>query len=184
MAELLFLTLGSNIDPERHLTAAIGRLGEVGRILAISNVYQNPAVGPRPQEDYLNAAVLLETEMSLAEIRSRLRRIERDLGRVRTSDRYAPRTIDLDVSLLGDRIVDDGDTHVPDPDILRRAYLAVTLAELEPRFQHPVTHQTLAAIANQLRPLASLTTRKDVTRQLNTLMQSEGNPTQLGKGCE
>ncbi len=181
MAELLFLTLGSNIEPERHLPAAVRRLTDVGRLRSVSNVYQNPAVGPRPQPDFLNAAVLLETGLSLPEIRSRLRRIEKDLGRVRTSDRYAPRTIDLDVSLLGDRVVDEGDTHVPDPDILRRAYLAVTLAELEPRFQHPVTHQTLAAIANQLRPLASMTTRQDVTRLLRTILESERNPTQSGK---
>ena len=181
MAELLFVTLGSNIEPERHLPTAVRRLAEVGRLRAVSNVYQNPAVGPRPQPDFLNAAVMLETDLTLPEIRSRLRRIENDLGRVRTSDRYAPRTIDLDVSLLGDRVVEEGDTHVPDPDILRRAYLAVTLAELEPRFQHPVTQQTLAAIANQLRPLASLTSRKDVTRQLQSLMESEFKPTDPGK---
>jgi len=182
MAEQLFVTLGSNIEPERNLPTAVRRLKEVGHLQAVSNVYQNPAVGPDSQPDYLNAAVLLETDLPLREIRSRLRRIERDLGRVRTSDKYAPRTIDLDVSLLGDRVVEEGDSHVPDPDIVRRAYLAATLAELEPRFQHPVTHQTLAAIANQLRPLASLTIRQDVTRQLRTLLDSEVDPTRSGKG--
>lgn len=182
MAEQLFVTLGSNIEPERNLPTAVRRLAEVGRLRAVSNVYQNPAVGPHPQPDFLNAAVLLETDLPLPEIRSRLRRIESDLGRVRTSDKYAPRTIDLDVSLFGDRVVEEGEAHVPDPDIVRRAYLAATLAELEPRFQHPVTHQTLAAIANQLRPLASLTMRQDVTRQLRTLLDSEVDPARLGKG--
>lgn len=150
--------------------AAIGRLGAVGRILAISNVYQNPAVGPQSQPDFLNVAVLLETELSLAEIRARLRQIEGSLGRVRSADKHASRTIDLDVSLLGNQVVETADVHLPDPEILKRPYLAIPLAELAPRFRHPLTGQSLAAIANHLRASGSLESRPDVTTQLQAYL--------------
>jgi 2-amino-4-hydroxy-6-hydroxymethyldihydropteridine diphosphokinase len=180
LAELLFLTLGSNLEPERYLTAAIDRLGAVGRILAISNVYQNPAVGPRSQPDFLNAAVLLETDLPLAEIRARLRQIESSLGRVRSADKYASRTIDLDISLLGEQVVESADVHLPDPGILKRPYLAVPLAELAPRFRHPLTGQSLAAIANRLRSSASLTLRRDVTTQLQAHLEPADTRTTPG----
>jgi len=61
-----------------------------------------------------------------------LRRIEADLGRVRTADKYAARTIDLDILLYGDRIIDQPDLKVPDPDLRERAFLIVPLAELAP----------------------------------------------------
>jgi 2-amino-4-hydroxy-6-hydroxymethyldihydropteridine diphosphokinase len=170
LPEPLFLTLGSNIEPERHLSAAIARLDSVGRILAISNVYQNPAIGPRPEQDFLNVAVLLDTELPLAEIRARLRQIESSLGRVRSADKYAARPIDIDVSLLGSQIIDAADVRLPDPDILKRPYVAVPLAELAPRFRHPLTGHSLAAIANRLRGSASLTLRRDVTTRLQGLL--------------
>ncbi len=172
MPELLFVSLGSNIEPEKKLYEAIRRLGRVGRLVSVSTVYQNPAVGPQPQADYLNAAALLETDLPLEKLRAVLRQIERELGRRRSDDKYAPRTIDLDISFKGDAVVDSDQVHIPDPDILERGYLAVTLAELSPDFRHPITGQSLAAIANGLRQHTSLTVRSDVTTQLRSLVPS------------
>ncbi len=154
--------MGSNIQPERHMVLAVRRLAELGRVCAVSNVYENPAVGPPGQPDFLNAAALIDTEYSAADLGRRLTKIEASLGRVRTADKFAPRIIDLDICLFGDLVQDGPESIVPDPDILTRAYLAVTLAELDSGFRHPVTHESLRDIATRMRANADLKERTDL----------------------
>ncbi len=167
MTELAFIALGSNIDPETNLPLATTRLSELGNPIAISTVYQNPAIADEPQPDYLNAAVLIETALDPLTIRKKLREIEADLGRIRTEDKFAPRTIDLDLCILGDRVLDHELLSLPDPDLLKRAHLAVTLAELRPDFLHPITGDSLEKIAHELREDAELNPRPDVVLSLN-----------------
>lgn len=170
MTEAAFISLGSNIEPARNLPAALARLGDVGILRAVSQVYQSPAIGPRPAPDFLNAAALVETELLPEEIRLRLRQIESDLGRVRSDDRYAPRPIDLDLCLLGSAILHTPTLRLPDPDILTRPYLALTLAELAPDFVHPETGETLREIAARLPAGAPLVARPEVTQALARLV--------------
>lgn len=146
---------------------AVRLLAEIGSLRAVSMVYQNPAIGPSPAPDFLNAAVLIEAELAALEIRDRLRAIEAQLGRARTSDKYAPRVIDLDLCLLGSHVVETPELSLPDPDVLTRPHLAVTLAELAPDFPHPVTGEALAAIADRLRSAADLRPRPDVARRMS-----------------
>lgn len=167
MTELAFIALGSNIDPETNLPLAAARLSELGNPIAISTVYQNPAIADEPQPDYLNAAVLIETALDPLTIRKKLREIEADLGRIRTEDKFAPRTIDLDLCILGDRVLDHELLSLPDPDLLKRAHLAVTLAELRPDFLHPITGDSLEKIAHELREDAELNPKPDVVLSLN-----------------
>ncbi|OGO13171.1 MAG: 2-amino-4-hydroxy-6-hydroxymethyldihydropteridine diphosphokinase [Chloroflexi bacterium RBG_13_68_17] len=152
--------------PEVNLPRAAARLAEFGALRAVSMVYQNPAIGPAPAPDFLNAAVMIETELDAAEIREQLRRIETELGRLRTVDKYAPRVIDLDLCLLGSLIIETPELRLPDPDLLTRPHLAVTLAELAPGFPHPVTGESLGAIAARLRLGADLRPRPDVAERL------------------
>lgn len=162
MPELAFIALGSNIEPVLNLSRAIARLASLGSLIATSHVYQNPAITSEPQPDYLNAAALLETDLQPLALRERFRTLEASLGRVRGADPYAPRTIDLDLCLYGSHILAHPLLEIPDPDILTRPHLAITLAELMPDFVHPQTGDTLAAIAKRLRPQAKLTLREDV----------------------
>jgi 2-amino-4-hydroxy-6-hydroxymethyldihydropteridine diphosphokinase len=175
MTNLALISLGSNISPEDNLPMAIERLKALGRLVAISSVYQSPAVGPVRQEDFLNAAALIETELKPLEIRAKLRQIEADLGRVRPEKlagypveaaKYAPRTIDLDLCLLGGMILDKPDLTLPDPDLLTRAHLAVPMAELAPDLPHPITGEPLQTIADRLRHTAALTPRPDIDERL------------------
>jgi 2-amino-4-hydroxy-6-hydroxymethyldihydropteridine diphosphokinase len=175
MTDLAFISLGSNIAPEDNLPMAVERLKELGRLVAISSVYQSPAVGPVRQEDFLNAAALIETELRPLEIRAKLRQIEADLGRVRPEKldgypaevtKYAPRAIDLDLCLLGGMILDKPDLTLPDPDLLTRAHLAVPLAELAPDLPHPITGEPLQTIADRLRHTVVLNPRADVAERL------------------
>jgi len=165
LTEFAFIALGSNIDPETNLPLAATRLSELGNPIAASTVYQNPAIADEPQPDYLNAAVLIETALNPLAIRDKLREIEADLGRIRTEDKFASRTIDLDLCILGGRVLNHELLSLPDPDILKRAHLAVTLAELRPDFLHPLTGDSLEEIANELQKDAELKPRPDIVLQ-------------------
>jgi 2-amino-4-hydroxy-6-hydroxymethyldihydropteridine diphosphokinase len=160
---LAFISLGSNIDPERYLPRAIQSLHSLGKILKVSRVYQNPALDRPEQPDFLNAAVLIETNLEALTIRQRLREIEAEHDRVRSEDKYAPRTLDLDLCLLGSMVHLSSEFSLPDPDILKRAHLAIPLAELNFDFIHPTTSTTLGAIAEAFQPVANLTYREDIT---------------------
>ncbi len=170
LPEQAFISLGSNIQPEKNLEFGTRRLGELGKLIAVSTVYQNPAVGPNPQPDFLNAAVLIETDHPAEAIRLHLRAIEADSGRVRTEDKYAPRTLDLDLCLLGSQIAERLEPPLPDPGLLTYAHLAVPMAELAPSFLHPITGEPLRDIADRLRPDSSLVPRPEITARLQTIV--------------
>ena len=166
MPEKAFIAIGSNIKPETYLRLSIARLAELGKLVALSRVYQSSAVGPTPQPEFLNAAALVTTPLPPLEIRRRLRAIETSLGRVRNADRFAPRTIDLDLCLYGDLVLSTPELTIPSPEVPLRAYLAVTLAELAPDFPHPITGEALGVLAARVRRGAMLTRRPDVALSL------------------
>ena len=161
--ELAFISIGSNIDPEYHMPLAVQNLHSLGRILKTSKVYQNAALDRPEQPDFLNAAVLIETDLQPLEIRQQLREIEEALDRVRSEDKYAPRSIDLDLCLLGDQVFLTPDLTLPDKEIEHRAHLAIPLSELDPDYPHPITCLPLSVIADGLKPQSDLTYREDVT---------------------
>lgn len=162
MTERAFVCLGSNVEPERNLPSGLAALRAFGRILAVSRAWGSEAVGPAGQPPFVNAAALVETDLEPLSIRAALRRVEADHGRVRTADRYAPRPLDLDLCLLGDRVVEEEGLVLPDPDVLDRAYLARVLAELDPAMPYPGRAETLGEIAARLSGGASLTPCPDL----------------------
>ncbi len=135
---------------------------KVGLILAVSRVYPSAAEGPAGQPDFVNTAVLVETALTPAELRERLRQIESELGRVRVANKYAPRPIDLDLVFYDEVIQEGPQVRLPDPDLLVRPPLAVTVAELDPRARHPVTGVPLTELARRLADGARLIPRPDV----------------------
>ncbi len=147
----VYVSLGSNIEPEKNLTAAIRLLRESSTVLALSSAYRTPPQGFTEQADFLNMAVKLTTMLSPTDFKTRvLADIESQLKRVRDpNNKNAPRTIDLDISLWDDEIIDYGEKpwHIPERDILRFAHVAIPLAEIAPDYRHPEAAQTLAEIA-------------------------------------
>jgi len=140
--------LGSNIEPERNLPEAVRRLRMHCRLLAVSPVYRTAPVGRRDQPAFWNAAVLLETDLPPGRFKDEvLRPIEEALKRRRTSDRNAPRTIDLDLVLFGDFVGQVGARRIPDPDLLRYAHVAIPVASVAGAICHPESGQRLAEIA-------------------------------------
>ena len=168
----VFVALGSNIDSEHNMREAVRRLSLHCRVVAVSPVYETTPVGNTEQPNFLNAAALIETDLTAAELKAQvLRIIEQELGRVRTEDKNAPRTIDLDIALVADQGLDAGSLHVCDPDILRYAHIAVPLADIAPQRRHPATGQTLQEIAQSL-PASGLVRRPDVVLWPETVDQS------------
>lgn len=145
---LAYLMLGSNIEPERNLRAAVKHLSRFGCIRAVSTVWETAPIGFRDQPNYLNAAVLLETELSPLALREEaIFTIEAALGRVRTKNKYAPRTIDIDIMLFNHEVLQIGHHHIPHVEVLERPFVAVALAEIAPDYKHPQTGETLREIA-------------------------------------
>jgi 2-amino-4-hydroxy-6-hydroxymethyldihydropteridine diphosphokinase len=147
---MAYLGLGSNIDAPVHLREAVEQLGQQYTIWAISPVYESPALGSTGQANYLNAAVLIETGLSLTALRQALYDLETKLGRTRGQNKFAARTIDLDLALYNQVVADLDGHHIPHPTILTYPHLARTLADIAPGYIHPETGQPLAEIANKI----------------------------------
>ncbi len=158
-----FIGMGSNIDPERNLREAVRLLASEVRVLDLSTVYLTLPIRRPEQASYYNCIAAIETALSPADLKQRvLRTIENRLGRVRSSDTFAPRPIDLDLLLYDDVILHGEGLELPDPDILRRSFLACGLLELVPDLILPGTRTAIAEIAHRLndpamKPLDSYT---------------------------
>jgi 2-amino-4-hydroxy-6-hydroxymethyldihydropteridine diphosphokinase len=129
-----FLALGSNLGDRRaHIQAAVDALPDV---VAVSPIYEtDPVGGPSGQGPYLNAVVELDTELSPRELLDWCHRLEEAAGRVRT-ERWGPRTLDVDVLLVGDLTVDEPDLVVPHPRMWEREFVLRPLADLAPELVH------------------------------------------------
>lgn len=152
--DIVYLGLGSNIEPERHLQAAVTRLRALGEIVAVSAVYRSKAYGYTDQPDYLNVAVGLRTTLDPLTLKLALRDIERELGRDRATQAtpHGPLTLDIDMLLWGETAFTFGDKpwRVPDKDTATQAAIAIPLAEIAPDAVHPDVGQTMRAIAIRL----------------------------------
>ena len=126
------VAIGSNIDPAQHLVEAVRRLRGESEIsvLALSDTYRSPAVDRPEQNHYLNAAALVETDLAPTELRSILRSIEAEMGRVRSDDRWAAREIDLDLVLFEGFAGDVEGSPVPDPALTRYPHVALPVADV------------------------------------------------------
>lgn len=161
-----FVAIGSNIDPEVNLPAAVRMLRDhpAVSVNAVSSVYCTAPVGKLDQADFLNAAMLLTTRLSAEMLKAEvLGPIEQALGRVRTLDKNAPRTIDLDIALFNHGVIDLGSRRIPDPDVLNYPHVAVPLSDIAPYYVHPETGESLDEIAARL-------TKSDSVRQVDFVL--------------
>jgi 2-amino-4-hydroxy-6-hydroxymethyldihydropteridine diphosphokinase len=132
-----YLGIGSNLgDRARHLQGAVDGLGrtEGVAVVAVSPVYETAPVGGPPQPAFLNAVVAVDTLFGARGLLEVAQRLEADAKRVRT-ERFGPRTLDVDVLLVGDQEVSEPDLVVPHPRMHERAFVLVPLADLDPRWE-------------------------------------------------
>ncbi|WP_455385469.1 2-amino-4-hydroxy-6-hydroxymethyldihydropteridine diphosphokinase [Acidihalobacter prosperus] len=129
-----YVGLGSNLEqPEEQLLRALEELSRLPgtRLSASSGLYRNPPMGPVPQPDYVNAVAALETGLSPLELLDGLQAIEQAHGRVRI-ERWGPRTLDLDLLLYAERVIDEPRLQVPHPGLHERPFVLYPLAEIAP----------------------------------------------------
>jgi 2-amino-4-hydroxy-6-hydroxymethyldihydropteridine diphosphokinase len=150
----VYIGLGANIDPEVNFPEAMALLQHHLWVEDCSTVWESPPVGS-DGPNFLNAVVLVYSELPAAALRNELLRpVETALGRVRGPDPNSPRTIDLDILIFGDQVLE--------PEIWVRAHLSVPLAELLPDCRNPETGETLEQVALRLSRQVNLKPRQDV----------------------
>ena len=161
----VFVAVGSNVDPEENVVRGLRLVdAEVG-VRSVSTCYRTPALD-RPQDPpFANGVIEVGGELGPFEMKALLQRVERTVGRKRTEDRYAPRTLDLDLLLHGDQVLSSKALTLPHPDIRARAFVAIPLLELAPDLILPDSGTPLRSIVDSLPPYPMEPIR-DLTRRL------------------
>ncbi|BED97305.1 2-amino-4-hydroxy-6-hydroxymethyldihydropteridine diphosphokinase [Escherichia fergusonii] len=137
---IAYIAIGSNLaSPLEQVNAAVKALSEIpqSKILAVSSFYRTPPLGPQDQPDYLNAAVALETSLAPEALLNHTQRIELQQGRVRKAERWGPRTLDLDIMLFGNEVINTERLTVPHYDMKNRGFMLWPLFEIAPELVFP-----------------------------------------------
>ncbi len=168
----IVIGMGSNIEAGENIREALRLLGESVRCLTdISTFYREPAIGGAEEPAFYNGVVAIETDLLPAELKQTvLRRIEGALGRRRNANKYASRTIDLDLLLHNNSVLSNNDLTLPHPDILKRSFVAIPLYELAPHLVLPGSRLSIRQIAERF-DASDLEPLQELTRLLRNQLQ-------------
>jgi 2-amino-4-hydroxy-6-hydroxymethyldihydropteridine diphosphokinase len=152
MDNLVYLSLGSNVGDRAHnLDEAVRRLAGLGRVQSVSSFYETEPVEVTEQAWFLNCAVALKTAETPESLMSALLGIEQAMGRRRTQAK-GPRTIDIDILLFGDAVLNAPDVTIPHPAMQNRRFVLEPLAEIAPEACHPLLKKTIRELLHELPP--------------------------------
>jgi 2-amino-4-hydroxy-6-hydroxymethyldihydropteridine diphosphokinase len=158
-SHLAFLSLGSNIEPEKNLVKAIELLNKYGEIQNVSRAWESRSVGATGP-NYLNACVSFISSLLPVDLKEEIiRPIEAQLGRKRGGNKYLPRTIDIDIVLFDDRPYND--------EYWKYAFVIVPLAEIYPGYYNPLLQERITETANRLRREVWIEARPEVLSPLS-----------------
>ena len=136
----VYIGLGSNLEnPQHQVTQAIDAIKSLAgcRCVAVSSLYRSKPMGPQDQPDYVNAVMALETSLSALALLDELQAIEQQQGRVRGKEQWGPRTLDLDLLLCGQQIIDLPRLKIPHPGLHERSFVLYPLYEIAQDLQIP-----------------------------------------------
>ena len=143
-----YLSLGSNLEPEKHLAAAVRALQETFGDIVLSDLVRTEAVG-FDGPDFINAAAIIETDWDVYRLDAWLHALEDRLGRRRDGPRFSSRTLDIDIIFFDDLVLDGpGNLQIPRPE-LKHAFVLQPLAQIAPDYVNPETGRTLAETLSQ-----------------------------------
>jgi len=151
---IAYVGLGANVgDPRRQLAEALKRLHAAVEVevTRVSTFYRNPPLGPADQPWYVNAAARVRTRLGPEELLGLLQQVETAMGRVR-GERWGPRRLDLDLLLFNGEVIFAPNLVVPHPEMHRRAFVLVPLAEIAPQAWHPVMDKSAGDLLSELNP--------------------------------
>ncbi len=144
-----YLGLGANLgDREAVINQAVELLSQNIEILAVSSLYETAPVGFTHQPYFLNAALKANTAFSPRELLNFTQSVERRLGRERTQP-WGPRTVDLDLLLYDDLVLEEPDLIIPHPRLHQRAFVLIPLCEIEPLLLHPVVKKSVCLLLKE-----------------------------------
>lgn len=145
----VYIGIGSNIEPEENLRDAVRTLRAEFPGIVLSSVYRSPAFGFEG-DHFLNLVGRFESEVDACEIEHKLASIEYAGGRTRSGVRFAPRLLDIDLLMYGQRI--DPSRRIPRDDVARYPFVLGPLAEIAPDLEHPITGETMLALWRRMAP--------------------------------
>jgi 2-amino-4-hydroxy-6-hydroxymethyldihydropteridine diphosphokinase len=137
----VYIGVGSNMEREHHIRLALAALRQHYGAILTSRIYESAAVG-FVGDPFYNLVVGLDTKEYPAQITAALQEIERQCGRDRNAPPFSPRTLDLDLLLYDDLVLEDETVHLPRAEITRYAFVLAPLAEIAGTLRHPLTGHT------------------------------------------
>jgi 2-amino-4-hydroxy-6-hydroxymethyldihydropteridine diphosphokinase len=150
--KIVYLSLGSNVgDRETNLRTAIDKLAELGTVVAVSSVYETEPVDFTAQPWFLNCAVALRTHLMPKLFLAKVLAIEQQMGRRRLQPK-GPRTIDIDILLFGNSVINTPQLDVPHPAMHQRRFVLEPLTEIAPDVRHPIFKRTVYEMRRMLPP--------------------------------
>ena len=174
MAQLAYLSLGSNVGNRKDfLREAISKLQSVGKVTATSSLYETEPVEFEDQPFFLNCAAAVETEFSAQDLMAALLAIEQVLGRRRVMKK-GPRTIDIDLLLLGDQVINSKDLTIPHASMTNRRFVLEPLSEIAAGVVHPVLRKNIQELLTEL-PAGQSVTKIDSSSWASAPAAMRGN---------
>lgn len=140
MNSRVFIALGSNLgQPLQHANAAIAALKKIPQTVLIQHApfYRSTPLGPQNQPDFLNTVIEVSTTLSAEQLLNYTQQIEHDLGRERKEQRWGPRTLDLDILLFGNQMINSERLIIPHYDMMNREFVLYPLFDLDPSLRFP-----------------------------------------------
>lgn len=143
-----YISVGSNIDKDIHIPSSLRALERHFGKLTVSSLYESEAVG-FTGDNFYNLVVGFDSSLDVKSVAKTLRQIELDHGRTRDCKKFSARTLDLDLILYDDLVINDGRLQIPRNEIEHYAFVLEPLAEIAPDLKHPVSHRSYAEIWEQ-----------------------------------